>query len=49
MSWVSSMAGASPPSDPGVNMVEKLYSYLAGHELELANHANGHTARADVS
>lgn len=48
MSWVSSMAGASPPSDPGVNMVERLYSYLSGTELEL-DHANGHTARVNDS
>jgi len=38
MSWLVKMAGSSPPQDPGVNMVEKLYSYLAGQELELVNH-----------
>ena len=49
MSWVVSMAGASPPRDPGVNMVERLYSYLSGKGLELVSHANGHTERTTES
>lgn len=50
MSWLVSMSGKSPPRNPSVNMVQTLYSYLAGEELTLVGHEkNGHTARANGS
>ena len=34
-SWLSSLLGKSPPTDPSVKKIERLYTYLSGKDLPI--------------